>query len=105
MTEKGQLANLVQIAPPRIAVLTTTALVHACNFSGLEEIGRTKAEIFSHPETQVGLLDRGILNFDEISQIGRCRKLSFAWTIPAPIFPYGSRVAKWPSRPQKGSVS
>ncbi len=78
MTEKGQLAGLVQIAPPHIAVITTTALVHACNFSGLDEIGRTKAEIFSHPETQVGILDRGIVNFDELTRIGSCRKLSFA---------------------------
>lgn len=78
MTHPGQLAKLVQIAPPHIAVITTTTLVHACNFSGLEEIGRTKAEIFSHPDTQVGLLDRRIINFDELAHIGKCRKVSFA---------------------------
>jgi UDP-N-acetylmuramoyl-tripeptide--D-alanyl-D-alanine ligase len=78
MTEKGQLAALVQIAPPHIALITTTALVHACNFSGLDEIGRTKAEIFSHPSTQMGILDRGIVNFEELAQMGPCRKASFA---------------------------
>ncbi|MCE5316979.1 MAG: UDP-N-acetylmuramoyl-tripeptide--D-alanyl-D-alanine ligase [Parachlamydia sp.] len=82
MTNKGDIAGLVQIAPPHVAVITTTALVHACNFEGLEEIGRTKAEIFSHPQTQVGILDRGIVNFDELIGIGNCRKLSFSLERP-----------------------
>lgn len=86
MTDKGHLAGLVEMAPPHIAVITTTALVHACNFSGLEEIGRTKAEIFSHPQTQVGILDRTIINYDELAQIGGCRKLSFALDHPAADF-------------------
>lgn len=78
MTEKGNIAGLVQIAPPHVAVITTTALVHACNFEGLEEIGLTKAEIFSHPQTQVGILDRGIVNFEELCRVGNCRKISFS---------------------------
>ena len=78
MTHPGNLKRLVFMAPPDIAVITTTALVHACNFDSLEEIGRTKAEIFSHPNTKLGLLDKNIVNFDELCQIGSCQKISFA---------------------------
>ncbi len=78
MTHPGNLAKLVEIAPPEIALITTTAFVHACNFADLDEIGRTKAEIFSHPKTRLGILDRNIKNFEELQHIGSCRKVSFA---------------------------
>lgn len=77
MTHAGQLKGLVQIAPPDMALITTTALVHACNFEGLADIGRAKAEIFTHPMTKLGILDRNIENFDELCRTGTCRKLSF----------------------------
>lgn len=78
MTAPGHLARLVQIAPPEVAVITTVALVHACNFESVEEIAYAKAEIFSHSHTRLGILHRDMPCFEEISWIGACRKLSFS---------------------------
>jgi UDP-N-acetylmuramoyl-tripeptide--D-alanyl-D-alanine ligase len=78
----GQITKLTQIAPPDIALITYTALVHAHHFDSLEAIGRAKAEIFSHPKTQIGILHRDIVNFDELTKVGRCPKFSFSVTSP-----------------------
>lgn len=78
MTEPGHLLKLVQIAPPEVAVLTTVALVHACHFDSVESIGLAKAEIFSNPHTRLGIIDRGIVNFEQITKFGNCRKISFS---------------------------
>jgi UDP-N-acetylmuramoyl-tripeptide--D-alanyl-D-alanine ligase len=78
MTHKGNILGLVDIAPPDVAVITTTTLVHSCNFNSLDEIGQAKAEIFSHPKTRIGILDRNIVNFDELKTVGHCNKISFA---------------------------
>lgn len=78
MTEAGQIRKLVEIAPPEVAVITQTALVHAQNFSGIEAIGLAKAEIFSHPSTRLGLLSRDIANYEEICRVGSCQKRSFS---------------------------
>lgn len=80
MTAPGQIAKLVQIAPPEVAVITTVSLVHACNFNTLEEIGLSKAEIFSHPKTRLGILHRDISNFDDLCRVGACHKISFSTT-------------------------
>lgn len=82
MTHSGHLADLVQVAPPDIALITAVALVHACNFDSIEAIGRAKGEIFSHPRTSLGILDRGIKNFEEVSRIGDCPKISFSCEDP-----------------------
>lgn len=55
MTHPGDIGKLVAIAPPDIAVLTQVALVHAVNFSSIEEIYRNKCAIFSSPRTKVKL--------------------------------------------------
>lgn len=78
MTLPGQIANLVEIAPPDVALITYVALVHACNFEGLEDIGKAKAEIFSHPRTRLGILPRETDHFGDLSRIGSCAKLSFS---------------------------
>lgn len=78
MTVPGNLTRLVQIAPPEIALITSVALVHACNFDGLEDIASAKAEIFSSPHTRVGVLPSEIINFDAISRQTPCRKISFS---------------------------
>ncbi len=80
MTEPGQLARLVQIAPPDVAVLTTAALVHACNFASLEAIALTKAEIFSHSQTKLGILHYDLSNLTTLSEVGSCPKISFSTT-------------------------
>ncbi len=78
MTEPGNLEQLLTIAPADVALLTSVALVHAGSFENLEHIARTKAEIFTHPKTTLGILHRDIPNFDELSSFGRCSKLSFS---------------------------
>lgn len=80
MTHPGNLTRLVQIAPPEVAVITNVAHVHACNFESLKEIAWAKAEILSHPSTRLGVLYRDIPDFEEISRLGSCHKLSFSTT-------------------------
>lgn len=56
MTEPGNIANLVSIAPPDIALITTVSLQHANAFpKGLEAIAQEKADIFSHKKTEIAL--------------------------------------------------
>ena len=79
MSHKGELANLVSIAPPDIAVVTTVAIQHAVNFSdGLAGISREKASIFAHPKTRLGILHRDIHHFDDVYRTGSCRKKTFS---------------------------
>ncbi|MFI0434249.1 MAG: UDP-N-acetylmuramoyl-tripeptide--D-alanyl-D-alanine ligase [Parachlamydiaceae bacterium] len=80
MSLPGQIAQLVQIAPPEVALITTVALVHACNFDSIEAIACAKGEIFSHPNTCLGIFDRDICNGDELCRIGSSRKISFSTT-------------------------
>nr|MBA3816683.1 UDP-N-acetylmuramoyl-tripeptide--D-alanyl-D-alanine ligase [Parachlamydiaceae bacterium] len=78
MTHPGQIAKLVQIAPPSLAVITSIALVHAGNFDSIEEIARAKAELFSHPDTKLGIYPKEY-NFGEVlSKTGSSRKLAFS---------------------------
>jgi UDP-N-acetylmuramoyl-tripeptide--D-alanyl-D-alanine ligase len=80
MTMPTQIAQLVAIAPPDIAVITSVALVHAENFASLEAIACAKGEIFSSSQTSVGLLPREVCDFDTLSHSGSCRKRSFTIT-------------------------
>jgi UDP-N-acetylmuramoyl-tripeptide--D-alanyl-D-alanine ligase len=53
MSEKGNIANLIKIAPPEFVVMTKVALAHSLFFpGGLEEIAEAKAEILSHSHTK-----------------------------------------------------
>jgi len=78
MTHAGQISKLLQMAPPDIAVITAVELVHAANFSSLNDIGRAKAEIFSHSRTKLGILPVAVVGFNELSQIGSCVKSTFS---------------------------
>ncbi|MBS0625749.1 MAG: UDP-N-acetylmuramoyl-tripeptide--D-alanyl-D-alanine ligase [Verrucomicrobia bacterium] len=61
MSEPGDIARLVEIAPPDIAVLTKVALAHAAFFpGGIEEIAKGKMEIFSHPKTRAAIFPFGM---------------------------------------------
>lgn len=80
MTAPGQLARLVQIAPPEVAVLTTVALVHAEGFESIEDIAWAKGEIFSHSHTRLGILHHETPQFEAICRIGQSHKLSFSTT-------------------------
>ncbi len=78
MTHPGQISELVKIAPPHHALITSVEYAHAVNFSSIEDIARAKAELFSSPHTQLGILPLEIPNFHEAIQTGICRKLTFS---------------------------
>ena len=79
MTHEGNIKNLISIAPPDIALITTIAVQHAVNFSdGLVGISREKASLFSHSKTTLGLVHRDILHFDAVASTGGCTKKTFS---------------------------
>jgi UDP-N-acetylmuramoyl-tripeptide--D-alanyl-D-alanine ligase len=83
MTHPGQIKKLVEIAKPEIAVVTTVALVHAENFDSLEEIAKSKAEIFSHSATKLGIYHADSDINSVLKNSGYCRKQSFSTVVPA----------------------
>lgn len=80
MTEPGQIANLVQIAPPEIALITGVELVHAANFGSMEEIGRAKGEILSHPKTKLAIVNHAIC--DLVSEGCSCSIMTYSLDDP-----------------------
>lgn len=82
MTHPGNIAKLLEIAPPEVALITTVELVHAVNFDSLEEIALAKSEIFDHPSTHVGILPLEASNFNAIYNKGKCPKLTFSTLDP-----------------------
>ncbi len=57
-SEPGDLARLIEMAPPEIAVCTKVSLSHAAFFrAGLEGIAQEKRMIFSHPRTRIAIFD------------------------------------------------
>lgn len=78
MTHPGNIQQLIQIAPPTIAVITTVALVHALNFESLRDIAKAKAEIFMHPETQLGIYNCDVQDADVWKETGKCKKMTFS---------------------------
>lgn len=64
MSLPGEIARLVQIAPPDIAFVGRLALAHVAFFpDGLEGIARAKAEILSHPQTKLAILNSSARQF------------------------------------------
>lgn len=53
MTHPGNISQLIQIAPPDIALITQIALVHAANFPSIDAILQAKREIYNHPKTKI----------------------------------------------------
>lgn len=78
MDNPGQITQLIDIAPPSVALITTVGLVHVCYFNSIEEIAKAKAEIFSHPMTKTAFyhLESDYGGF--LSHEGTCRKFSFS---------------------------
>lgn len=82
MTHPGNLSRLLSVAPADISIMTTAALVHAERFDSIEHLALTKAEIFNHPKTALGVIHRDLSNFDEVAACGACAKMSFSLTNP-----------------------
>lgn len=86
MTGKGQIQQLTTIAPPDIAVLTAVELVHLTELASLQEIAAAKSEIFSHPQTHLGILPLDVAYGDLLFKTGTCTKRSFSLTSPQADF-------------------
>jgi UDP-N-acetylmuramoyl-tripeptide--D-alanyl-D-alanine ligase len=67
MTQKGQIEKLASIAPPDLALITLVNYVHSEFFSnGLEGIAEAKLEIFSQPQTKLGLIPYDLHRFSHL---------------------------------------
>ncbi|PIS00569.1 MAG: hypothetical protein COT84_06620 [Chlamydiae bacterium CG10_big_fil_rev_8_21_14_0_10_35_9] len=69
MSNFGHIQKLIEIVPIDIALITKGSLVHAENFSSLEEIIRAKIEIFNGSRTKLKILDHDLLHFDSLKRI------------------------------------
>ena len=63
LSHQGNLKRLVDIAPPKVGVITAIELVHAENFDSLEDIAKAKGEILSHPDTEWAVIHKNIQNY------------------------------------------
>lgn len=79
MTDPGHIENLIKIAPPQIAVVTSISWQHASLFKeGLLGIAKEKASIFLHPKTKYGLFFLDAPHSDVLKTTGTCPKKSFS---------------------------
>ncbi len=75
MSRHGEIQNLVEIAPPDIAVITKVALSHAEYFpEGIEGIAQAKSEILSHPNTRDAIIHVQARQFEVIRSRGNACK-------------------------------
>jgi len=84
MGEPGDIAKLVQIAPPDIAVLTKVAMSHYGDHfpSGIPAVALAKAEIFHHPKTKKAIFYHELLEFPEAVASIAAEKLTFSLEDP-----------------------
>lgn len=79
MSEPGDLAKLVQIAAPDIAIVTKIAHVHAAYFSrGVIDIANGKVEIFLSPKTKKKIFYQGLKEFPEAMEKVTGDRVSFS---------------------------
>ncbi len=76
MTKPGQIRRLIDMAAPDIALITTVQLVHAQAFGSIEEISWAKAEIFSSPQTRLGIIPYDLPAKAEIAKLLPTRTFS-----------------------------
>lgn len=75
MSKRGEIAKLVEIAHPDIAVITKIALCHAENFEeGLEGIAGAKAEVLSKDKTRIAIVNSQVEKFNkQLDRYGKKR--------------------------------
>ncbi len=70
MSLAGEMARLVDIAPPDVAFVGRLALAHVASFpDGLEGIAREKAQILSHEGTRAAILHAKTYQFNSFSRL------------------------------------
>ncbi len=78
MTQAGHIKRLVDIIPPHKALVTEIALVHAENFQSLDDIAKAKAEIFSHPRTNLCIVSRDSPCCALLQRLAHCKSMSYS---------------------------
>ncbi len=75
MSNTGDIAKLIAIAPPEISVITTIGHSHAEFFEdGIDGIAAAKAEIYSHPTTKWGVANIRSKKFSPVLSVGFCQR-------------------------------
>ena len=70
MSQKGELARLVEIASPELGVLTKISMVHGAFFDSIEEIAAAKCELFGSKRMKRAFLNRDTEGFAAVQGIG-----------------------------------
>ncbi len=79
MSHSGQIARLVQIITPEIGVVTRIGHAHIQSFpDGIEAIAAAKAELFSHPSTKIGIINRQALLFNAFRHLNQISISSYS---------------------------
>jgi UDP-N-acetylmuramoyl-tripeptide--D-alanyl-D-alanine ligase len=92
MSEPGNIAKLVTIAPPEIAVITKIGHSHVASFAnGLEGVAAAKAEILSHPETKWCIAYKDSARFSSIENGGSCNKFFLDFETPQIELPFTAK--------------
>lgn len=79
MMARGEITNLIQIAPPELAAITKIAPAHLEFFpNGLEGIAAAKAEILAHPLTKHAIINSQASTYPIILSNGSCKKTYFS---------------------------
>ncbi|NGX40116.1 MAG: UDP-N-acetylmuramoyl-tripeptide--D-alanyl-D-alanine ligase [Chlamydiae bacterium] len=80
MSEKGQIAKLVDIAPPDLAIVTRIAPAGIEGLKGgLEAIAEAKGEIFSQGRTKWGIISAQAAGYAPILYGGSSSKVLYGW--------------------------
>lgn len=85
MSEKGELARLVEIAPPDLGVLTKVSLAHSEFFDDLEGIAEAKCELFRSKKLKHAFIHREAKDFKGVKEIRGPITWFEAATIPSPF--------------------
>jgi|JI10StandDraft_1071094.scaffolds.fasta_scaffold04744_1 UDP-N-acetylmuramoyl-tripeptide--D-alanyl-D-alanine ligase len=69
MSQKKELAQLVQMAPPDLGVLTKVSLAHAAFFDDLEDIAKAKCELFESKKLKHAFINREASEFKAVQKV------------------------------------
>jgi UDP-N-acetylmuramoyl-tripeptide--D-alanyl-D-alanine ligase len=80
MQKPGEIKQLVEIAPPKIAVIINIGRQHQTFFplTGIDGIARAKSEILTHKTTEHGVIHAPAMSYESISKEGLFPKTTFA---------------------------
>ncbi len=78
ISKPNEMAKLMEVVTPYIAVMTRLAHVHIANFLDFRHLANEKGLIFSNNNTITGFINRDAPFFEEMLAIGSCSKISYS---------------------------